>query len=267
MANSIFLDTDNEVLSLINKRTSTRKFLPRSLTSDEKNTILSSAVRAPSAGAMMMYSIIEIEDPQTIQQLSVLADNQKFIAHAPWVLVFVADYAKWINLFEYTKCFSLTDVKHNRPKPGFAELILSAQDTMLAAGNAMTAAESLGLGSCFIGDVVENAEEIARLLKLPQYTLPLSMLVIGQPYKARPQTPHPTCNIIMHETYQEQTPQIMDAQIKELDKKFFPHATDTAVRVKDIYCRKHTSDFVDEMERSVRVWIDNWRGKKSLRDE
>lgn len=56
---------------------------------------------------------------------------------------------------------------------------------MIAAQNAVVAAEALGLGSCYIGDIVENAEEVAELLDLPPYTIPLSMLIIGTPRKER----------------------------------------------------------------------------------
>ena len=56
-------------------------------------------MRAPTAGNLMLYSIIEIEDQALKDRLAVTCDDQPFIAKAPWVLVFVADFQKWMDLF------------------------------------------------------------------------------------------------------------------------------------------------------------------------
>ena len=105
------------------------------------------------------------------------------IAKAPWALIFVVDYAKWIDLFEHVGCFEPEFVERTgkapRRAPGLGDFAIAAQDAVIAAQNAVVAAEALGLGSCYIGDIVENAEEVAELLDLPPYTMPLSMLIIG----------------------------------------------------------------------------------------
>jgi nitroreductase len=60
-------------------------------------------MRAPTAGNLMLYSIIEVEDQALKERLALTCDNQPFIAKAPWVLIFVADYQKWIDLFEHCR--------------------------------------------------------------------------------------------------------------------------------------------------------------------
>ena len=59
--------------------------------------------------------------------------------------------------------------------------MLAITDTAIAAQNAVVAAESLGIGSCYIGDIMENCEEQRRLLQLPEYVFPAVMLVFGWP--------------------------------------------------------------------------------------
>ena len=54
-------------------------------------------------------------------------------------------------------------------KPGAGDLMLAVTDAAIAAQNAVVAAESFGIGSCYIGDIMENCEEQRRLLKLPEY--------------------------------------------------------------------------------------------------
>lgn len=262
--------SDDPTLRLIDQRSSTRAFAksvdgkPLPVTDTQRQAVIRAASRAPTAGAMMMYSIIDIRDQKTLDRLAVLCDNQPMIAHAPWALVFVVDYAKWVDLFDHVGCFDAAFVektgKRPRRNPGLGEFAIAVQDTVAAAQNAVIAAEAVGLGTCYIGDIIENAEEVSALLGLPEHTVPLSMLILGTPAKERPATPHPVENLVMNERYRPADPATMDAQVAEMDAMFRPHATEAGSRVRDIYTRKHTSDFMGEMGRSMAWWLKNWTG-------
>ena len=254
------------VLDLIDRRSSTRKFADVAITDEQRAAVLHAATRAPSAGAMMMYSIIDIQRQETLDRLSVLCDNQPFIAKAKWALVFVVDYCKWIDLFEHTGCFADEFVQKTgrsaRRTCGLGDFAIAAQDAVIAAQTAVIAAEAVGLGSCYIGDSVENAEEVGELLGLPAHTMPHSLRVFGVPHKERPATPQPVENLVMSERYRRADAAIMDAQIAEMDAMFRPHATEAGARVVDIYTRKHTSDFMAEMNRSMEQWFANWSAEE-----
>ncbi len=43
------------------------------------------------------------------------------------------------------------------------------------------AAESMGIGSCYIGDILEKYEFHRDLLKLPPYVLPITLVCFGRP--------------------------------------------------------------------------------------
>src|SRR5450756_950349 len=163
-------DQVNPTIDLMNARSSTRAYDPTPLSDEEKQAILHTAMRAPTAGNLMLYSIIEIEDQALKDRLAVTCDHQPFIAKAPWVLVFVADYQKWIDLFAISGVDELDGVAH-RGAPGPGDLLLACCDALIAAQNAVIAAESLGIGSCYIGDVLEQAEEHTELLGLPNHCL------------------------------------------------------------------------------------------------
>lgn len=150
---------NNATLDLICRRSSTRVFADTPVDEAQRQAVLHAATRAPSGGAMMMYSIIDIRRRETIERLAVLCDNQPFIAKAPWALVFVVDYAKWMDLFAELACADAEGTGPRPPQRG--ELAIAAQDTVAAAQTAVIAAEAVGLGSCYIGDVVEHAEEVA----------------------------------------------------------------------------------------------------------
>lgn len=256
--------TGNAVLDILEHRSSTRAFArddddrPVAVTDEQRAAILHAASRAPSAGAMMMYSIVSIREQATLDRLADLCDHQPMIAKAPWALIFVVDYAKWIDLFEHVGCFEPEFVERTgkapRRAPGLGDFAIAAQDAVVAA-------EALGLGSCYIGDIVENAEEVAALLDLPAYTMPLSMLIIGTPRKERPAIAHPVVNLVHEERYCRADAATMDAQVAEMDAMFRPHAREVGERVVDIYTRKHTSPFMTEMSRSMEWWFKNWLGK------
>lgn len=83
--------------SLIRSRVSLRKYADRPLAKDDLDFIIEAAMRAPTAGNMMMYSMIVITDPAKKQRLSETCDHQTFIANAPVVVVFVADMQRWFD--------------------------------------------------------------------------------------------------------------------------------------------------------------------------
>lgn len=252
--------TGNDTLDIIERRSSTRKFSGAPVTDAQREAVLHAASRAPSAGAMMMYSVIDIRAIDTLERLAVLCDDQPFIARAPWALVFVVDYCKWMDLFEHAGCLDAPNgcAAHRAPGPG--DFAIAAQDAVTAAQNAVIAAEAVGLGSCYIGDIVENAEQVAELLDLPPHTVPLSMLVLGEPARERAAIGHATRNLVMSERYRRADRATLDAQVRELDELFRPHAQEAGARVRDIYARKHTSAFMAEMNRSMAWWLENWSG-------
>lgn len=250
---------DNETLRLIAARTSTRTFASNPVTDAEKEVVLSAALRAPSGGAMMLYSILEIEDQELKNRLAQTCDDQPFIAKAPWVLVFVADYRKWVDLFEYTNCANMPDLEH-RSCPGVGELLLACSDALIAAQTAAIAAESIGIGSCYIGDVIENMEIHRDILNLPSHTFPVAMLVLGHPASTRRPTPHPVENMVMRDTYARADGDTLFTQVAELEEKFAPHGNRPGYTnyVQALYARKYISNFVKEMNRSTSRWLDYW---------
>ena len=74
---------------------------------------------------------------------------------------------------------------------GAGDALLAAADACIAAQNAVTAAGSLGLGSCYIGDVLEQCEAMRAALRLPAHVLPAAMLVMGRPTRQQQERPKP----------------------------------------------------------------------------
>ena len=159
----------NETIKELIDRKSVRVFTDREISDSDRNMILTAALQAPSAGNQQLYTIIDVKDQSIKEQLSESCDHQPFIAKAKMVLVFVADPLKWHDAFLYGNC--------NPRELGAGDLLLAIDDALISAQNAVTAAWSLGIGSCYIGDIMENREKQKEILRLPDHTFPAAMVV------------------------------------------------------------------------------------------
>ena len=149
----------NQTIKELFERKSVRVFEDREISYEDKQLILEAAAMAPTAGNQQLYTILDITDQALKDALVKNCDNQPFIADAKMVLIFCADCKKWYDGF--------IAAGSEPRKPGVGDLLLAVSDTNIAAQNAVTAAWSLGIGSCYIGDIMENYEENRELLGLP----------------------------------------------------------------------------------------------------
>ncbi|AKG53890.1 oxygen-insensitive NADPH nitroreductase [Dehalogenimonas sp. WBC-2] len=253
----------NETLRVIGNRRSIRAYSKQPVTGEEKDLILKAAFRSPTAGNLMLYSIIEIEDQQIKDKLAVSCDNQPFIATAPWVLLFLADYQRWFDYFTHCGVEGLAKeqgIPFRKPQSG--DLMLACCDALIAAQTAVVAAESLGIGSCYIGDILENYEYHRELFNLPPYTIPITMLCFGHPAKTSArQTSRMNVAAIVHKNkYHRFSGEELGTVYSDTELEFQTrtHAGKYENAGQEIFFRKFAADYATEMNRSVKVMLQNW---------
>ena len=236
----------NPVIRSLFSRKSVRAYTGREIPEETVQQILAAAMQAPTAGNQQLYTILRITDPEKKRRLSDSCDHQPFIEKAGLVLVFCADCLKWYSAFRAAGC--------EPRKPDAGDLMLAVSDACIAAQNAVTAAEALGAGSCYIGDIMENAETQREILGLPRYVFPAAMAVFGYPteqQKARRKPGRFDPRFIVQENgYHALT----EEELREM------FAERTAGRPFEewmrAFCdRKYNSGFAREMSRSVRVFL------------
>lgn len=240
----------NQVIAQLKERKSVRVFEDRPIQPEAVAAILEAAVNAPTAGNQQLYTIINVTDQKLKEQLAESCDHQPFIAKAPLVLVFCADCRKWYRAFEEYGCAPR--------KPGVGDLMLAVSDTNIAAQNAVVAAHSLGIGSCYIGDIMENAEQQRQILSLPPYVFPAAMLVFGYPTQQQLERQKPLrspMERIVHENGYR------DLDARELKQMLSVKAGERDFQDWIVaFCnRKYNSDFSREMTRSVEVFLEDFR--------
>jgi nitroreductase len=235
----------NEVIRQLRERKSVRIFEDRDVPDPVKNEVIAAAFEAPTAGNMMFYTIIDVTDQKIKDQLSVLCDHQPFIAKAPLVLVFLADYQRW---YETYRAAGLA-VR----KPAVGDLMLACADAFIAAQNTVVAAQSLGLGSCYIGDVLENCEQVRELLSLPEFAMPAAMVVYGYPTRQQLDRKKPVrfgkSHIVHENGYRKMEPDELLGMYSERGDK---------ESIDDLCRQKYLSDFACEMNRSVAEYLKNF---------
>ena len=258
-------DNMNNTLQVILRRRSLRVYADQPLQPLHRNAILQAALRAPTAGNMMLYSIIEVTDQALKDQLAVTCDNQPFLAKAPLVLLFLADYQRWEDY--YTACgvdelCALKGMQRRHPQEG--DLFLACCDALIAAQTAVLAADALGLGSCYIGDIMEQYQVHKDLLGLPQYVFPVCMLVFGYPTQQqidRPFTPRFDEKFIVfknryRQLSRDEFTEMFAERQSRLPAGWVKEGVTTVGQA--TYLRKFSADFSVELRRSVREWLKQW---------
>jgi FMN reductase (NADPH)/FMN reductase [NAD(P)H] len=258
----------NETINLLNQRRSVRAYEDKPIPIDVKEEIIKSAMRAPTAGNMMLYSIIDITDQAIKDKLAETCDDQPFVAKAPLVLMFFADYQRWYDYFKVcgvTASLGISEDEVRKPEEG--DLMLACSDALIAAQNAVVAAEALGLGSCYIGDIIENYEIHKELLNLPDYVFPISMVVFGYPTKQQKERQQPERFdkkfIVFENRYNQLNKADFDEMYSKTHEKMksFTGGKLEKSAGEAMYTKKYTADFTKEMNRSARAALKNWQQK------
>ncbi|ASN06200.1 oxygen-insensitive NADPH nitroreductase [Virgibacillus necropolis] len=178
---------------LIKSHRSIRRFLNKEVPQLIINDLIEHAKWAPSSHNVQSYSIICIRNKHTKEKLAELCGNQVYVKQCPVFFVFIMDFYRHAYLCKKHKFdFEVQETEN---------LLIGAIDTALVAENFLLAARSYGLGGVMIGGIRNEAEEVAKLLKLPKWTLPIVGMCIGYPDQHPRQKPRLVTPAVYHEEY------------------------------------------------------------------
>lgn len=162
----------SDTLATLLSHRSIRAYLPDALPPGTLEVLIAAAQSASTSSNLQTWSVVAVEDGNRKEELSKLANNQAHIRQCPLFLVWLADLAR------------LTHIAESRGLPyqglDYLEMFLvAAIDAALAAQNAVVAAESLGLGTVYIGALRNQPEEVAQILNLPPHVVAVFGLCVG----------------------------------------------------------------------------------------
>ncbi|MEU8898664.1 NADPH-dependent oxidoreductase [Nocardia sp. NPDC048505] len=187
----------NSVLRVLHEHRSVRAYLDTPVSDETLRLLVSAAQSAATSSNLQVWSVVAVRDQARKARLAELAGGQQHIVQAPVLLVWTADFARLRQLA----------ADHDAPLDG-ADYLESSYvgfiDAALAAQNAVVAAESLGLGTVYIGALRNHPELVAAELNLPQHVFAVFGLVVGHPDPSGPtriKPRLPQAAVLHHETY------------------------------------------------------------------
>jgi len=200
--------------NILSQRRSIRKYSDKAIEPQLLEQLLNLAAQSSNTGNMQAYSVVVTTDSDIKTQLVPTHFNQPMIIQTPVVLTFCADFnrfSKWCEQRNATPGYD-----------NFQSFMAAAIDAIIFAQTFAIAAESEGLGICYLGTTTYNAGEIIDILKLPTLVVPITTIAVGYPAENPPLTDRLPLEAIVH--YEQYT---------DFNKE----------KINELYTKKENSDF------------------------
>ncbi len=157
---------------LLNHR-SVRDFTSEPVPEAMIEALVGAALSAATSSHLHAYSLVSVQDPARRREINQFCGDQRQIAHAPWFFAVCADLNRLVS---------------QAPDPAIPDAVdtvemytVACVDAALAAERMVVAAESLGLGTCYIGALRNHPHEVQRILNLPDHVFGVFGLCVGWP--------------------------------------------------------------------------------------
>ena len=181
-------------IELIHRHGSVRHYKPDPIPAEMVEAIVAAAQRSSTSSNLQMMSVVAVTDAAKRARLAELCGNQEHITQAPVYLAWCADLNRLDRVCELHGYKQVAEYVEN--------FLLATVDTAIAAQTAALAAESLGLGICYIGSIRNRPQDVIELLSLPRLVFPVTGMTLGWPVAAPRLRPRLATKAVLHwETY------------------------------------------------------------------
>jgi len=202
------------MFEFLNNRRTIRSYSEKKIENTLIEKMLEAAAQASNTGNMQTYSVVVTTDDEIKKQLAPAHFNQPMVTQAPVVLTFCADFNRFTQW-----------CKQRNAEPGYANFqsfVAAAIDALIFAQTFAVAAETAGLGICYLGTTTYNAQEIIETLQLPQLVVPVTTITLGYPVSTLPVTDRlPLQSVVHYERYTDFSPEKIDAIYFEKEQMEF----------------------------------------------
>ncbi|MEQ6888553.1 oxygen-insensitive NADPH nitroreductase [Halomonas sp. CS7] len=191
----------NPTIELLKSHRSIRKFTDQPVSRELLEELIRAGQAAATSSHVQAYSVIHVTHPTNRETIAELAGGQAYVASSGAFLVFCADMKR------PTEAAERTDARVVR---GMTEqLLVASVDTALMAQNVAVAAESEGLGICYIGGIRNDPQQVSDLLGLPDHVYPVFGMCLGYPAHQPDVKPRlPVEAILKQDTYTDDREQV-----------------------------------------------------------
>ncbi|PAU81874.1 oxygen-insensitive NADPH nitroreductase [Halovibrio salipaludis] len=193
----------NSVIELLKSHRSIRKFTEEKIPHELLLELVRAGQSAATSSHIQAYSVIHVTRPENREQIAELAGGQGYIASCSDFLVFCADMKRPTDAAERTGA--------NVVRGMTEQLLVASVDTALMAQNMAVAAESEGLGICYIGGIRNNPQAVSDLLQLPEHVYPVFGMCLGYPAQDPEVKPRLPVEAILKEDVYSEDPDEVEA--------------------------------------------------------
>ncbi len=187
----------NQVIELLKSHRSIRKFTQEKIDQAVIEELIIAGQSASTSSFIQACTVIQVNDATKRRDIAHFAGDQAYIEQAAVFLVFCADMKR------HQLACALHDAEM---QSGFTEQFITATvDCALFAQNVVTGAESLGLGTVYIGGIRNRIAEVSETLELPDLVYPVFGLCLGYPAQSpetKPRLPLPV--VLKQDVYNDQ---------------------------------------------------------------
>ncbi len=169
---------------------SVRNYKPDPVAPELVESIVAAAQRSATSSNLQMYSVVAVTDADKRARLMELCNNQAHIAQAPVFMAWCADLSRLDRVCRRRGYTQVTEHVES--------FLVAAMDASIAMQTATVAAESLGLGACYIGAIRNHPRQVIELLRLPKLTFPVCGMTLGWPAAAPRLRPRLATEAILH---------------------------------------------------------------------
>lgn len=146
----------------------------RDLPEETVRALIGTAQSASTSSNLQLWSVISVQDPRRREAIARLCAGQDHVREAHWFFAFLVDHYR-------LRTGALAAGENPSGLDYIEYFIMGLVDAALAAERMVCAAESLGLGACYIGALRNDASGVADLLELPDGTFGAFGLCLGWP--------------------------------------------------------------------------------------
>lgn len=153
---------------------SIRKYRDEPISEETVRGLIAAAQSASTSSNLQLWSVISVQNPERRETIARLCDDQSHVRDAAWFLAFLADHHRLRNAAQSV----------GEPAAGldYNEFYTMAIiDAALAAERLVCAAESLGIGVCYIGALRNDPEGVRQFFGLPPGVFGVFGLCLGWP--------------------------------------------------------------------------------------
>ena len=174
--------TNETIASQLAHRT-IRAYKDQPLTEEEVTTLMEVARHTATSSFLQSCTILHITDPKVREAIGGTKGD---------LFIFVAD------LYRNSRIRAEQGVSSEAL--GSINLFLTAvEDALLAAQNVVVAAESMGLGTVYLGSILADPRPVVQVLELPELTFPVLGLLVGHPDQEPGQKPRMPLSVMTAE--------------------------------------------------------------------